>query len=218
MYSPDAVAEWFLRLNGFFTVQNFIVHPLTPEEGSQQRTDADVLGVRFPKRQEIAGGEALIDHPAFQDEERRVFVIGEVKRGRCRLNGPWSRREADNVTNVLRSFGEMSAAPLDGISKGLYETGRFQVDDFEARLLCFGSETSQNLTEGVLQFTWEEVFGFVFDRYQAFWRMKRQNQQWPSVGRFLWERAKHQERGHYIGAMLTEFGMREEAAEKSENV
>ncbi len=215
MYSLDAVAEWFLRLNGFFTVQNFIVHPLTPEEGSQQRTDADVLGIRFPRRQEIVGGELLTDHPAFRDAERRTFVIAEVKAGRCRLNGPWSRQEEGNVTNVLRSFGQMSVASPDIIAKGLYEKGRCQVEDLDARLLCFGSVRSQNLSEGVLQFTWEEVFGFVFDRYQAFWRMKRQNQQWPPIGRFLWDRSKHQERGNHVSAMLKEFGATEQTAADS---
>ncbi len=205
MDSLDAAAEWFLRLNGFLTVQNFVVHPLRPEEGSQQRTDADVLGLRFPKRQEVVGGEPLTDHPAFQEAPRPLFVIAEVKTGRCRLNGPWSRPEEENVTNVLRSFGQMSSVSLDTISKALYQDGRFRADDLDARLLCFGSAHSQDLSAGVLQFTWNEVFGFVFDRYQAFWRAKRQNQQWPPIGRFLWDRSKHQEREAYIGAMLKEF-------------
>ncbi|MBZ5608952.1 MAG: hypothetical protein LAP38_11885 [Acidobacteriia bacterium] len=207
MSSLEAVAEWFLRLNGFFTVQNFVVHPVNTEEGSQQRTDADVLGFRFPKRQEIVSGEPLVDHPAFQDARLPTFVIAEVKAGRCRLNGPWSRAEEGNVTNVLRSFGMMSATSLDAISKAFYENGRFQADDLDARLLCFGADRSRDLSEGVLQFTWEEIFGFIFDRYQAFWRAKRQNQQWPQIGRFLWDRSKHQEREHYVAEMLKEFGV-----------
>ena len=131
MHGLDAAAEWFLGLNGFFTVQTFIIHPVTPEEGSQQRTNADVLGIRFPMRREVVGGNALTDHPAFQDETRPIFVIAEVKTGRCRLNGPWSNAEKENVTNVLRSFGQMSSASLDTISKALYESGRFRTDDLD---------------------------------------------------------------------------------------
>lgn len=141
-----------------------------------------------------------------------MFVIAEVKTGRCRLNGPWSRREEENVTNVLRSSGQMSIALLDTIARALYDSGRFQADGLDARLVCFGSDHSQELAAGILQFTWDEVFGFVFDRYQTFWRAKRQNHQWPSVGRFLWDRSKHQERETYVHAMLKEFGIGGRAA------
>lgn len=209
MVGLDSAAEWFLRLNGFFTVQNFIVHPVRSEEGSQQRTDADVLGIRFPKRQEVVGGDPLVDHAAFEDAPRPIFVIAEVKTGRCRLNGPWSRREEENVTNVLRSFGHMSNASHQTISEALYQNGRFQSDGLDARLLCFGATRSENLSEGILQFTWEEVFGFIFDRYQTFWRSKRQNQQWPPVGRYLWDLSNHQEREPYVQAALTAFGINE---------
>jgi len=218
MHHLDAAAEWFLRLNGFFTVQNFIVHPVGPDEGSQQRTDADVLGIRFPKRQEVVAGDPLFDHPVFQEARQPIFVIAEVKAGRCRLNGPWSRREEENVKNVLRSFGEMSPVSFDTVSKAIYDNGRFQADSLDARLVCFGSDRSRDLREGVLQFTWDEVFGFIFDRYQAFWRAKRQNQQWPAIGRFLWDRSKHQERETYIHAMLKEFGVADETATDSQNV
>jgi hypothetical protein len=208
MHSLESAAEWFLRLNGFFTVQNFIVHPIKSAEGSQQRTDADVLGVRFPNRREIVGGEPLVDHPAFQDATRRLLVIAEVKTGQCRLNGPWSQREKENVANVLRSLGQVSSASFETISTDLYQNGRFQSEDLEARLLCFGSTLSQQLSDGVLQFTWEVVFGFIFDRYQGFWRAKRQNQQWPPIGRFLWDNSKHQEREPYVRAMLKAFSLR----------
>ena len=64
MYTLDAVAEWFLRLNGFFTVVNFVIHPIEPNEASLQRTDADVVGVRFPYRQEIVSGRVPRNHEA----------------------------------------------------------------------------------------------------------------------------------------------------------
>src|SRR5215469_14505521 len=82
--------------------------------------------------------------------------------------------------------------------KGCTKTGRFQSDEFEARLLCFGSARSEDLLEDALQFTWEDLFGFIFDRYQAFWRAKRHHQQWPSIGHFLWiQKKRFPERGTY---------------------
>jgi hypothetical protein len=35
MPTLDSTAEWFLRLNGFFTVLNFVVHPVEPNEGTE---------------------------------------------------------------------------------------------------------------------------------------------------------------------------------------
>lgn len=48
-HSPERLAYWYFRLNGFLTTENFIVHP---DEGKDQRTDADLLAVRFQHRAE----------------------------------------------------------------------------------------------------------------------------------------------------------------------
>jgi hypothetical protein len=46
---PEKVAYWYFRLNGFFQIENIVAHPA--RQGSQ-RTDADLLAVRFPFRVE----------------------------------------------------------------------------------------------------------------------------------------------------------------------
>src|ERR1700688_1204240 len=134
MLDLDSAAEWFLRLNGFLTVLNFVVHPAESAEGSQQRTDADVLGIRFPHRQELVGGHALPDHPAFQGLSRPIFVIAEVKAGRCRLNGPWIRPEDENMRLVLGAVGCVPPDSLRVVSDSLYQTGRFESAELDARL------------------------------------------------------------------------------------
>ncbi len=45
---PEKIAYWFFRLNGFLTIENFVVHPELISDGTSQRTDADILAVRFP--------------------------------------------------------------------------------------------------------------------------------------------------------------------------
>jgi hypothetical protein len=47
----DKAAYWYFRLNGFLQIENFVVHP---ERRGSQRTDADLLGVRFRHRAEFA--------------------------------------------------------------------------------------------------------------------------------------------------------------------
>ena len=46
---PEKVAYWYFRLNGFLQIENFVVHP---ERRGGQRTDADLLAVRFRHRAE----------------------------------------------------------------------------------------------------------------------------------------------------------------------
>ena len=103
---PERVAYWYLRLNGFLQIENFVVHP---ERRGSQRTDADLLGVRFRHRAEFA-----FDHGEPMADDERLFlsprfddvVIVEVKTNQpCTLNGPWTKPEAQNVHRVLAAIG-----------------------------------------------------------------------------------------------------------------
>ena len=184
-HSLDAVAEWFLRLNGFFTIPNFVIHTVTHEEGRQQRTDADVLGVRFPYRLEEVGGRSLVDFHIFNKKVTQL-VIAEVKTRRCGLNAPWSRVKDQNVEHVLSSVGCVPSDELNKVATDLYEHGVFESDRLSVRLMCFGSVSSDSLPPGVLQLTWNKVLEFVYSRYQKSWPKMLEHQQWPAVGQYLW--------------------------------
>jgi len=49
----ETLAYWYLRLNGFFPLKNFVMH--MPEERTQH-SDCDLLAVRFPLVSEDVGG------------------------------------------------------------------------------------------------------------------------------------------------------------------
>jgi hypothetical protein len=82
-FSCEKLAYWFFRLNGCFTIENFVVHP---DLGGGQRTDADILGVRFPHRQEGLA-DSMVDHEAVLSDHPLIFAA-EVKLHKCELNGP----------------------------------------------------------------------------------------------------------------------------------
>ena len=50
----ETLVRWYLRFNGYFTVESFIVHEATNQR-NQQGGETDVLGVRFPFSQENPG-------------------------------------------------------------------------------------------------------------------------------------------------------------------
>jgi hypothetical protein len=74
-YFPAAkIAYWYFRLNGFLTIENFVVHPKVGEQQSQ-RTEADLCGVRFPNRREMDMDD---DKPFQRKSAKPLFVIAEV--------------------------------------------------------------------------------------------------------------------------------------------
>lgn len=86
----EKLAYWYLRLNGFLTITNFVVHP---DFGRSQRTDVDILGCRFPYRQELLENSMLDDKALIMSESKPTIVIAEVKSNTCNLNGPWTDPE-----------------------------------------------------------------------------------------------------------------------------
>lgn len=98
----ELLAKWYLRLNGYFIVDNFTVHPDT-KKGKE--AEADFLAVRFPYNTEEPG------QYCFQREEKLVldtcidFLIMEVKSGMCSLNDTWKEPERENIQYALRWMG-----------------------------------------------------------------------------------------------------------------
>ncbi len=187
--SHELLTLWFLRLNGYFCVPNFIIHPEAP---GPQRTDADILAVRFPYSQEVAGApmpqdDSLVVH------DRIDFLIAEVKAGQCRLNGPWVAPGRRNVQYVLRWMGFLEAeGQLDAVAKALYE-GKRWIDperQFSVRIACFGGRRSGAPgMRDVLQRTHLESVKSIVDRFQRFNTEKADQRQWDSFIRKLFDMA-----------------------------
>jgi hypothetical protein len=73
----EELAYWYLRLNGFFTINNLVLH-----HNSEGRTsDADILAERFPYvHEEVGGGEGDWDDSLlrnFNDNKTIAFVEPE---------------------------------------------------------------------------------------------------------------------------------------------
>ncbi len=82
----ESLAYWYFRLNGFFPLNNFVLH--RQGLGSEQNADADLLAVRFPHVHERIGGveddwdNDVFNRFNFQHDRQTVCVIAEVKTGR----------------------------------------------------------------------------------------------------------------------------------------
>ena len=188
--TAESLAYWYLRLNGFLTIRNFIVHAEWRREGVG--TDADIVGARFPFRCEMVR-RPLVDDEGFCTDDRRLsLVIAEVKTGQCALNGPWTNPDRQNVQKVLAAIGVYSPEKLEDVSAGLYASGTYEDDNCAASLVAFGSKENAALREqypAVRQVLWRQVKAFIHQRFANYLMEKAWHQTWEPDGQHLYELA-----------------------------
>jgi hypothetical protein len=184
----EDLANWFFRLNGCLTIPNFVVHP---EVGSEQRTDADLLAVRFPHRCEMLS-KPLEDHPLFTAEKVRLQVsFVEVKSGDCAINIPWKDPMRRNVNTVVSALGFAPMGAVNRIADSIYSTGQYSDETVIARFVCVG-ERRGNFDPSfadVPQILYTEIFDFIHRRFRDNGKAKSSHPQWDSFGLTLYDYA-----------------------------
>jgi hypothetical protein len=138
---PERLAYWYLRLNGFLTIENFIVHD---EGGGPQRTDADVVAIRLPYRQEgyhLNRGYAvwMEDDPHFSKKQLPFAAFVEVATDCCKLNGPWTDPKKANLERALNALGALPSADNKKAAAAIYESGCYRSLTIEVGLISIGS-------------------------------------------------------------------------------
>ena len=213
---PEKVAYWYFRLNGFLQIENFVVHP---ERRGAQRTDADLLAVRFPYR-----AERLFDdpHDIMRDDEARLslsadqidVVIAEVKTNQpCTLNGPWTREDHQNVHRVLAAIGCLPPGHIEQAAADIYKAGIHRSElGLRVRLVAVGASRSDELATTfpeVTQLVWPEMLAFIWDRFHTYRRQKTQVEQWDGQGRLLKHIAdQSRDSEKFVAAALARIGVR----------
>jgi len=190
-FNPERLAYWYLRLNGFLTIENFIVHD---EGGGPQRTDADLVAIRLPHRQEgyhIHQNYAvwMEDDPRFSVKQLPFAAFVEVTTERCKLNGPWTDPDKANMERALNALGALPPADNDTAAASMYEKGSYRSASIELGLISIGTATNRTLTRNmpdVVQITWDEVKQFIFVRFERWEAAKRRHPQWTPDGHRLW--------------------------------
>ncbi|MGH9931755.1 MAG: hypothetical protein ACREA9_21345 [Pyrinomonadaceae bacterium] len=178
--TPERLAYWYFRLNGFLTTENFIVHPDT---GRNQRTDADLLAVRFKHRAENLQRPMEDDSRIAVCDSFANVIIAEVKTGQCALNGPWTKPEEQNMNRVLKSIGCVPDDAVDGATKSLYTRGKWCGPEAIIRLFALGETTCPNLPITIeQQITWDQVINFVVERFIDYQHEKSSVGQWARDG------------------------------------
>jgi hypothetical protein len=148
--------------------------------------------VRFPHR-----AERLFDNPndIMADDVHRLslsrdlidVVIAEVKTNQpCIVNGPWTRKDRQNVHRVLAAIGCLPPDRIDAAAADIYRAGVHRSDlGLRIRLVAVGQAQSKELADtypDVTQLTWPSLLAFIWDRFYTYRRQKTQVDQWEAQG------------------------------------
>ena len=203
----EEVASWYFRLNGFLSLPSFVVH-LDQDRAEigidgtprYQRTEADLIGVRFVDSKELisafGSNRAMIDDsiltelcPAI-DTKQALFVLVEVKAGLCKMNGPWTNRDKQNMQRVIRRLGfATNEEQIERIADSMYTSGRYEDDYYVLQYICIGGEKNLEISHryrNVVQIDWAEIGEFLINRFRSFPEKTpdgKVHEQWPKFGR-----------------------------------
>ena len=185
---PEQAAYWFFRLNGCSPIVNFVIHP--DIGGQSQRTDVDILAVRFLHRTELwTSGKPMQDHTVFQSDKWIDIAMAEVKNGQCRLNGPWTHPPDENLHRVLYSIGAFEIDQVPIVALSLYQNGQFCDDQYRVRLFAIGDRTNSSLLSGAVQLVWDDVLKFIHERFNRYLVQKAHHNQRDKRGQRLYRTA-----------------------------
>jgi hypothetical protein len=179
----EDLAYWFFRLNGCLTLVNFVVHD---EHENRQRTEVDMLAVRFPHRLELAMSDTpMQDHPVFDSDGKIDLIIAEVKTKRCQLNGPWTKPARMNMHRILHAVGAFPDDVVPNVAAALYRQCCYVDAHYRVRLFALGARKNSRLGPEVVQLTWDDVLQFIYQRFESYFRIKTRHHQWDACGQLL---------------------------------
>ena len=182
----EEVAEWFFRLNGFFLIPGFIVHP--DYRQPYPRTEADLLGIRlkeskegFQRAHQPSGQgnsyQPMKDHDQFVEAGKDGTVVKhqiamvEVKAGMAAINGPWSDEHSGNMARALRRVGFGNKQETDSAADSMYKSLRYVGKDFIVQYysVCdFRNDELSSRYPDLIQITFADIAEFLRDRFAKF--------------------------------------------------
>ena len=184
-FSSETVGYWYFRLNGFMTIANFVLHP---DEAANQRSDADIIGIRFPYRAELLR-DPMRDDDVFTAIEKPFIALAEIKRGHCEINRTYLNPAEQNVQRLLRAVGVFHLNLLDEVAESIYETGGYSSNEYCISFCCLGETQNPHIEErypDALQILWDDILPFIYRRFKVYRSRKYDHPQWDEIGKLLW--------------------------------
>lgn len=114
----ERIAYWYLRLNGFFLVEDFVLHRA---DHGPRTADADFLGIRLRHSIELMDGAKLDEHADLRDAlggfDRNIGVVVQVKTGE--VGTPGAAFDVARMTVALRFIGAAGEVAVGRLAEEL---------------------------------------------------------------------------------------------------
>lgn len=161
----------YLRLNGYFTVPNFIVHAaddpgriMADHVGNY--TETDIIGVRMPYSREMTGRLHIANHELLIDgpDGKIDVVVAEVKSGKDnRPNPVWRGANAKRAACYIARFvGLHGDDETHVVGDALATTFRYENDRSRFRYIVFAvGPNAHYQKKGVSYITFEQAISFI---------------------------------------------------------
>jgi hypothetical protein len=183
MFAPEAeslsmpnkyerFAAAYLRLNGYFTVPNFIVHAADdPQRVSGGHvgnyTETDILGVRMPYSREVTGSLVVRNDPTLVTtaDKKIDVVILEVKTGKhATPNSPWHSQKTVHqaIPYIVRFVGLHSEVDIPNVAEALAVKYSHEDELTRLRYIMMAEAPNEHYqARGVTYITFDDAIRFV---------------------------------------------------------
>ncbi|MFW6016094.1 MAG: hypothetical protein ACOCRK_06620 [bacterium] len=158
----EELTYWYLRLNGFFLIQNFVVHRTDELEYS---SDIDLLAIRFPHVYEEVGGRPEDWHDYLLrtlDFNKVTGIICEVKTGDYEEEKLFKSKY---INYSLRRFGFKS--DIYRYTNSVKNNNITQLDEYQIVKL-FVSNNEPQSTEDKIFISLQKIREFIETRLEKY--------------------------------------------------
>jgi hypothetical protein len=184
--NAEDIAYWYLRLNGFLCLRNFLVHG---DRRGEDRTEIDVVGVRFRHRREHLS-RPMIDDDWIERAKRTIVVFCDAKKGAYGFNRAWVNHRRKIMESFLALVGVIPREIWDRVARDLYDNGRSEPSpDLLITALLVHHDPQRQVSlrwKGAAVVQLGQALQFIHRRLNAYDVIKRSHDQWESSGHSLW--------------------------------
>jgi hypothetical protein len=200
----ETLVRWYLRFNGYASVENFVINE-TSADGVLQAGENDILAVRFPYSVE-APGFKLRNDPRLVSQSTRAtvdFVIAEVKGGhRASINAVWRpsgdiTRKRALVAYVIRWLGPLkTTSAIDQVSADLQSRFIGRHGRYSFRLVLFAHRVPRAARDlDIPTITFHQIAEFIVNDRAGCWTdhgigVRSPHNQWDRDINAIWRLAE----------------------------
>jgi hypothetical protein len=185
--NAEDIAYWYLRLNGFLCLRNFLVHG---GRRGDDRTEIDVVGVRFRHRREHLS-KPMLDDDWVELAARMIVVFCDAKKGASDFNPAWLKQQRRTIESFLALVGVIPEGLWDTTARELYDNGRSEPSpDLIITALLVHHDPQQQVSlrwKAAMVVQLGHALQFVHRRFKSYDVVKRSHEQWERSGHLLWQ-------------------------------